>query len=57
MYIDIQKFKNGQLYSRPEWNTGTKKESILCEESKTYLLVAEFENNVWTEDKVVFVVK
>ena len=48
MYIDIQKFKNGQLYSRPEWNTDTKKESILCEVSKTYLLVAEFENNVWT---------
>ena len=55
MYIDIQKFKNGQLYSRPEWNTGTKKESILCEGLNVYLLMAILEGKSWSVSKEDYV--
>lgn len=51
MYIDIQKFKKGQLYSRPEWNTETKKESIFCEGLNTYLLVAVQNDRTWSVTK------
>ena len=55
MFIDLKKFKKGQLYSRPEWNTDTKKESILCNGLNTYLLIAIQDGKTWSVTKDEYV--
>lgn len=49
MFIDLEKFKNGQLYSKSSWNTETRKESIYfdADDNKVVLIVANKDDKTW----------
>ncbi len=50
MYINIEKFKKGQLYSRPIWITAVRKETLSFDqdEQKVILYIAVKNNKIWT---------